>query len=124
MRPSPSLFKTTVSILIGAVIAWTIASALPDPARAFDPVHAPVLSFFPAAGFDGVDAINPDTAPAGSPLTFSLVYTHPDNHPPVIAPIVPVFNNLVPTAYAHEDNGQEEAIRMFVNTPISPSSIF
>ncbi len=98
------------------MIAWMLASALPDPARAFDPVHAPVLSFSPTAGFDGMDANNPDTAPVNTPLTFSVIYTHPDNHPPFIAPIVPVFNNFIPTVYAHGDNGQEETITMFVNT--------
>src|SRR3990167_7911105 len=96
-----SILKHIASILIGTMTAWMLASALPDPARAFDPVHAPVLSFSPAAGFDGIDAINPNSAPVGSPLTFSVVYTHPDNHPPVIAPIVPVLNHFVPTALAH-----------------------
>ncbi len=113
LRP---LVSTIASLLVGTMTAWMLASALPDPARAFDPVYAPVLSFSPAAGFGGTDAINPDTAPINTPLTFSLVYTHPDNHPPIIAPIVPVFNHLIPTAYAHGDNGQEEAITIFVNT--------
>ena len=116
MRLAVSLVKISISILTGVMTAWTIASALPDPARAFDPVHAPVLSFSPVAGFDGTDAINPDPAPAGSPLTFSLVYTHLDNHPPVIASIHPVRNHLLPTALAHEDEGADEAITMFVNT--------
>ncbi|MEW6610109.1 MAG: hypothetical protein AB1352_00555 [Patescibacteria group bacterium] len=112
----PPPLKTISSLLLGAMAAWMLSSFVPDPVDAFFAPHPPTLSFSPAAGFDGTDAINPDTAPVGTPLTFSVVYTHPDNHPPVIAPIVPVLNHFVPTALAHEDNGEEEAITMFVNT--------
>ena len=115
MRPSSSLLKTTASLLLGTMTAWALLAYLPDPAWAFFPPHAPILSFSPAAGFNGTDAIDPDTAPVGSQLTFSVVYTHPDNHPPVIASIFQVRNPFVPTALAHDDEGAEEAITMFVN---------
>ncbi|OGL84498.1 hypothetical protein A3B36_02060 [Candidatus Uhrbacteria bacterium RIFCSPLOWO2_01_FULL_55_36] len=115
MRPSSSLIKIISSILLGTITAWALLAYLPDPTLAFFPPHAPTLSFSPATGFNGTDAINPDTTSAGSPLTFSLVYTHPDNHPPVIASIFQVRNHFIPAALAHDDEGAEEAITMFVN---------
>src|SRR3989338_11655167 len=93
MRPSSSLLKTTASLLLGTMTAWALLAYLPDPAWAFFPPHAPI----------------------NTPLTFSVVYTHPDNHPPVIASIFPALNRFVPTALAHDDEGAEEAITMFVN---------
>lgn len=108
--------KKVAAILAGAVFVWALMPFLPDSARAFPAPHASTLSFSPAAGFDGTDAINPNTAPINTPLTFSVVYTHPDNHPPVFASIFPVLNRFIPTAYAHEDNGEEEGMKLFVNT--------
>jgi hypothetical protein len=68
-----NVLRSTAPLLIGAFVVWALFPLLPGPVRAFYPPHAPTLSFSPAAGFGSTDAINPDTAPANSPLTFSVV---------------------------------------------------
>lgn len=121
MSLSRQSIRRIAALLAGAIFVWALMPFLPDPARAFPAPHAPILSFSPADGFDSTDAIKPDTAPAGSELTFSVVYTHPDNHPPVFALPVLFQRGIFLTALAHEDNGEEEGMKLFVSTaPGSP----
>ncbi|HLD25353.1 MAG TPA: PQQ-binding-like beta-propeller repeat protein, partial [Patescibacteria group bacterium] len=44
----------------------------------------PTLAFSPESGYDGLDAIDPNGGPVGTMFTFKVVYTNPDNLPPIM----------------------------------------